>query len=453
MAEVKNTAEHQQAYKERYAALGRGAAAHWPAPVQQRRAEAWQAFGALGYPTTRDEDWQQTNLAPLTHIAFSEGRGQVAPELQPRLQGHPFFDLGGPRLVFVNGVFSAELSALENCPAGVTLLSLNEALASGRPTAAAVARHADFQKQALTALNTALFQDGALIEIGRRAVVPAPLQIVYVSTGDQASCASFPRTLIVAAPESQATIVETYLGFGMERSFTNAVTEIVAEANAWVEHCRVQQEGPGAIHISAVQTYQTRDSRLSTHSLALGGELVRNGVNAVLDDEGAEVVLNGLYVLAGQQHCDNHTVLDHAKPNCRSREYYKGILDDQSSSAFNGLILVRKDAQHTDAIQSNKNLILSADATANTRPQLEIYADDVRCTHGATVGQIDAEMLFYMRSRGVGEQDARHLLTYAFANDVLQRIQSTAVRERLEAALFARWNEAQAQRAGQAAKL
>jgi Fe-S cluster assembly protein SufD len=242
--------------------------------------------------------------------------------------------------------------------------------------------------------------------------------------------------LIVAGRDSQAAVIENYVGLGSSVYWTNAVTEIVAGANARIEHCRLQQEGPAAFHTGFVEIHQSRDSHVTTHSVSLGGALVRNDVEVVLDDEAAECTLTGLYAAREHQHVDNRTCIDHAKPHGTSHQLYKGVLDGHSTGVFNGKIIVRADAQKTDAIQSNKNLLLSEHATINTKPQLEIDANDVKCTHGATVGQIDEEAVFYLRSRGIGYAEARALLTYAFAADILERVSLVPVRDYVEAKLM-----------------
>ena len=249
---------------------------------------------------------------------------------------------------------------------------------------------------------------------------------------------SHPRNLIVAEANSQVSIVESYFGLNDETYFTNAVTEIVVNDNAIVDHYKLQRESMHAFHFSTLQVQQSRSSSFSTHSIALGGALVRNDVNTVLNGEGAEATLDGLYVVSGQQHVDNHTRIEHAKPHCSSRELYKGILDQKARAVFNGRIIVRPDAQKTDSKQTNKNLLLSEEALANTNPQLEIYADDVKCTHGATIGQLSADALFYMRARGIGLDTARNLLTYAFANEITNRIKIEPLRAELEMLLFSR---------------
>ncbi|MCX6625587.1 MAG: Fe-S cluster assembly protein SufD [Acidobacteria bacterium] len=288
-------------------------------------------------------------------------------------------------------------------------------------------RYASIEANPFVALNTANLTDVFVVEIEDGAVVTEPVRIAFHTDG---AAAVHPRVLILAGRNSQASVIEEYSGSG--RYFTNAVTEIVAAENATLDHYKLQQESPEAYHVGTVQMHQGRNTNVTTFSLSFGGALVRNDINGVLDDENGECTMNGLFLTGDQQHVDHHTMLDHAKPHCRSREYYRGILGGSSTGVFNGKIIVRQDAQKTDAIQSNKNLLLSKDATINTKPQLEIWADDVRCTHGATVGQLDEEARFYLRSRGIGEAAARVMLTHAFAQDVLERIKIEALRTRME---------------------
>src|SRR5439155_1493343 len=266
----------------------------------------------------------------------------------------------------------------------------------------------------------------------RGAVVEEPIELLYVATTPGEGTVAHPRNLIVAGVNSQATLVETYLGLEDNVYFTNAVTEIVLGENAVLDHYKVQRESTEAFHVATTQVHHDRRSNFKSLYVALGGGLVRNEVRATLDAEGCECTLNGLYLATGTQHIDNHTVIDHAQPHCASHELYKGILDGNAHGVFNGKIFVREDAQKTDAKQTNQTLLLSEDATINTKPQLEIFADDVKCTHGATVGQLSADALFYLRSRGLGLQEARSLLTFAFANDIIERIQVEPLRARLE---------------------
>jgi len=405
-----------------------------PAWLQSLRKSAFDRFTGLGFPTTRDEDWKYTNVGPIAKTVFAIGPRPSPEELKQ-------LDLPGAggrnRLVFVNGVFSEDLSALSQLPSGISVVTLSEAAAGSNDLLEShLARHARHDDHAFVALNTALFEDGALIEIARGAIIEEPLHLLFVTLPGAEPVISNPRNLIVARRGSQAAIVEEYLSAADGLHFTNAVTEIVAEEGSVVDHYKLQMESEQAWHVATVQGFQERSSTLNSFNVTFGGLLVRNDVNSVLDAEGAECALNGLSAAAGRQHIDNHTALDHAKPNCNSRELYKGIWDGRSAGVFNGKILVRKDAQKTNAIQSNKNLLLSGDAAINTKPQLEIYADDVRCTHGATVGQLDQEAMFYMQSRGIERAAARDLLTYAFAADVFDRMKLESLRVRLEEVLY-----------------
>jgi Fe-S cluster assembly protein SufD len=295
-----------------------------------------------------------------------------------------------------------------------------------------LAKVAAFEANTFVALNTAFLGEAACVHIAREAVVEEPIHLVHITVPGVAAVVSHPRTLIVVGEFAQCTLVETYLGTGDYLS--NSVTEIVVGAGASVDHYKVQMESRSAFHVATLATEIGRDARYSTTSISLGGSLVRNNSNARLS-ESSQATLNGLYLVEGSQHVDNQLTVDHAEPNASSHELYKGILDDMATAAFNGKILVRKDAQKTDARQTNQNLMLSDDAVVNTKPELQILADDVRCTHGATVGQLDAEAAFYLRSRGIGKEEARGMLTYAFAKDVIDRIKVAALRSMLERAI------------------
>jgi Fe-S cluster assembly protein SufD len=300
-----------------------------------------------------------------------------------------------------------------------------------------VGKHALYRENAFVALNTAFLQDAAFVRVPRGAVVEQPIEIVYDS-GRADGVAHHPRTVIVVGADAQCTIVEKYSGTGSY--FTNAVTEIVAGDGAVVDHYKVQLESESAFHVATMQATLGRSANFATHNISLGGALVRNDIGATLA-EGTEATVNGLYVVNGTQHVDNHTSIDHAKPHGTSHELYKGILDGKATAVFNGRILVRKDAQKTDSKQTNKNLVLSDEAVINTKPELQIFADDVRCTHGATIGQLDAESMFYLQSRGIGKEQARNLLTYAFAQDIVDRIKVQGLRDSLERVLFEKFHE------------
>ena len=416
--------------------LGRNG--HW---LRDTRKKAIARFNELGFPTTKLEEWKYTNVAPVARIPF-EAVGSARNTLtREQLKGlflaEAAFAENCSRLVFVNGRFSQELSSPDLCEQ-IIASSLAEAINSESPVVKThLARYASYESQAFVALNTAFIEDGALIEIPSGVAIETPIHLLFVSAAKE-SVASHPRSLIVVGNNSQARIIESYVGLADDVYLTNAVTEIVAGENSVVEHYKLQDESLEAFHISTVQVHQARNSVLTSHSISFGGKLTRNDVKAVLDGEGAECTLNGLYVTGDTQHVDNHTVMDHAKPHGVSRELYKGILDGKSSAVFNGSIVVRKDSQKTDARQSNKNLLLSEEATINSKPQLEINADDVKCTHGTSIGHLDEDSIYYLRSRGIGQREAQAVLTYGFANDVLNRMNLEGLRVRLECALISR---------------
>lgn len=406
-----------------------------PAFLHALRRLAIERFAALGFPTNKQEEWRQTNVAPIAQGTFA--RPESDPNgIDPEQIASLVFDAAA-RLVFVDGRFSSRLSSVGQLPEGVVVASLAEALSTmPEKVEPWLGQFARFENHPFVALNTAFLHDGAFVWVPRGAVA-GPVQVLFLSSGEAGrATVSFPRNLFVAGENSQLTIVETYAGTGPY--FNCPVTELVAGPNAVVDHYKVQRESREAFHMATFQVQGDRSSVPSSHSISLGGGLVRNDVNAVLDGEGIDCILNGLYLLEGNQFVDNHMRVEHAKPHCASHELYKGVLDGKARSIFSGLIHVHKGAQKTDAKQSNRNLLLSRDAVANSNPQLEIYADDVKCTHGSTVGQLDEDAVFYLRSRGIGADAARSLLTYAFASDIVERIKVEPVRKDLEEFLFAR---------------
>jgi Fe-S cluster assembly protein SufD len=355
--------------------------------LQEIRAAAFMRFVELGFPTTHDEEWRFTNVAPIVRTHFRN------------------------------------------------LLSKPSAI----PAAAQkhLARYASTDNP-FTALNAAFLNRIRVHQVPAGAVAEGPIGIHYETAAEGEPVAVHPRTLVLVGADAHCTIVESYSGEG--RYFTNAVTEIVAGDRSVIDHYKIQREDTSAFHISTMAVQLGRSANFSTHSISLGGALVRNDVNVVMS-EGTDATVNGLYIVNGTQHVDNHTSIDHAKPHGTSHELYKGILDGRASAVFNGRIIVRKDAQKTDSKQTNKNLVLSDEAVIDTKPELQILADDVRCTHGATIGQLDAESLFYLQSRGIGKEQARSLLTYAFAQDVIDRIQVPDLRQQLEKFLFEKFHE------------
>jgi Fe-S cluster assembly protein SufD len=369
--------------------------------LAELRRRAFRRFEDLGFPTAKNEAWRYTGIQAI-----------LATDWKPRARG---------------------LRPASPLPAGVRVRPLAEALDAAEPHLAAIA---SFDDNAFAALNTALFDEAVVVEIERGAHVAEPILLHFGGEPHPDPEMSFPRVLVLARAGSQASIVETYSG--ADRRLSDAVTEIVLEDGAILEHTKLQTEGEETFHLHTLAARLSRDSRFTSHNVALGSTLARTDLHVTLAGRGAECHLYGLYVGKERQHLDNYTVIDHAEPHCASRELYKGILDDASRGVFHGKIIVRPDAQKTDAIQTNKNLILSREALVNSTPALEILADDVKCKHGSTTGQLDDKALFYLRSRGIGEADARALLTYAFAAEVAERIPVASVRTAVERELGVR---------------
>jgi Fe-S cluster assembly protein SufD len=405
-----------------------------PEWVRVARKAGISHFVELGFPTLQDEDWRFTNVAPIAKLPFKpvleSTRDAVAMQ---ELVRFTFAGLAGSKLVFVDGLFAPELSSTVNLPEGVKATSLAEAIAKEPGLVEPhLFRYARSDASAFTALNTAFFKDGAFIYVPAGQTVPEPIQLLYVSTAKEDGATAHARNLIVAESGSQVTLVESYVSLSDAAYFTNSVTELVAGDNAVVEHLKFQDESQQAFHIATLAAHFGRASNVLTHSIALGAKLSRTNIHTHLAGEGLECILNGLYLTRSEQIADHYMVVDHAQPHCASHEYFNGILADKSKGVFHGRILVRPDAQKTDAKQTNKNLLLSDNAKANTKPQLEIYADDVKCTHGATIGRLDEEALFYLRSRCIGLETARRMLIHSFAGEIIDRVRCQPVREELD---------------------
>jgi Fe-S cluster assembly protein SufD len=410
---------------------------HEPAWLRDMRRGAAAAFGKLGFPTTKHEAWRFTNVAPIADTPFVSAPPAAIPQEVAASFVVP--GLGGPVLTFVNGRFAPRLSTAGASPAGVTAVSLVEAIARDPSSLQPhFGRHTDVTIRPFAALNTALFEDGALIALADHAVPGGAIQLIFLSTVTPAPAVSHPRVLIVLGRHSQARVVETFASIGPSRGFANAVTEVVVGDGAVLEHYRLQRESLTAFHIGHTQFQLGRSSSSSSCAMAFGSLIARHDAVAVLGDEGADCTLNGLYLADGNQTIDNHTEIDHAMPHGTSRELYKGIIGGRARVVFDGRIRVRPDAQKTDSKQTNRTLLLSDDAQIHTKPQLEIFANDVKCTHGATVGQLSEDALFYLRTRGIGLDDARSLLIRAFATDVTSRIELEPVRAELDRLLAAR---------------
>jgi Fe-S cluster assembly protein SufD len=407
------------------------AAAPQPKWLPPLREAGMAGFVTLDFPKLSNEDWRFTNVAPIAQLPFQLA-GQVAVNgAESRLLDQAAFTkLPGHRLVFVNGYFSAKLSSLKSVSGGVRIENLAAALAKD---SALVEKHlgkyAHTADNAFAALNQALFTDGAFIFVPAGVAVAEPVQLIYISSAKQNGETILPRNLVIAGANSGLTVVESHVSTGNAAYFTNAVTEILAGDNAAVEHVKLQDEAAEAFHIATIAGEFGRASNVTVHSFALGARLSRTNIRAKLAGEGLECILNGLYLTRGEQLADHHMIVEHAQPHCASHEYFNGILDDKSKGVFHGRIYVHPIAQKTDAKQTNKNLLLSDDATADTKPQLEIYADDVKCTHGATIGQLNDESIFYLRARGIGMNTARRMLIHAFAGEIIERIKCGPARE------------------------
>jgi Fe-S cluster assembly protein SufD len=403
----------------------------WLRPVRQA---GIASFAQTGFPTQHDEDWRFTSVAPIARLQFQPAGAVAVNGAETRaLNESAFAALPGPRLVFVNGFFSAPLSRLQPVAGGVRIENLSAALAKDSTLIEKhLGQYAHLADSPFAALNQALFTDGAFISVPQGVEVTEPVQLIYLSSAKLDGETILPRNLIIAGANSKLTLVESYLGTANIAYFTNAVTEIVAGENAVVEHVKVQDEAAKAFHIATIAGRFDRASRVVIHSFALGARLSRNDIRTQLAGEGIECILNGLYLTRDEQLADHNMLVEHAQPQCVSREYFNGILDDKSKGIFHGRVLVRPDAQKTDAKQTNKNLLLTDDAGVNTKPQLEIYADDVKCTHGTTVGQLNDESIFYLRARGIDTDMARQMLIHAFAGEIIEHIQYEPARAAID---------------------
>ncbi len=413
--------------------------APWFAP---QRAAAQQAFHARGFPTLRDEDWKYTDVRPIAARRFASGAGtQVDAELAAAAS---FSGAGAHELLFLNGQF-APAASVPSLPGGVLAMPISRAdVRQHEALTAHLGRYANINKHGFLALNTALAGDGALIFVPDGVEVTIPISLLFASAAGPRPTGTCPRNLIILGRNAAATIVECYTGADGGEYLTNTVTEVRLGAGANLKHYRLQQEGQRAYHLGNLSVLQDQDSRLESHAFALGAALARNEIDVRLAAPGAQTLLNGLYVAGERQHLDNHTRIDHEQPHTTSAEHYRGVLTGRSRAVFNGKVVVHKDAQKSDARQVNANLLLSDDAEVDTKPELEIYADDVKCSHGATIGRLDDNMLFYLRTRAIPAVIARSLLIYAFADEVIQHIGFAPIRARLEQRVLGRLPDAEA---------
>ncbi len=410
----------------------RNGAAGDPVWAQQLRRGAIARFNEMGFPVARrgNEEWKYTDVGPIARTLFQPASATMPLALTDQeLEEFTFGKARGGRIIFVDGSYDARLSSLTSLPAGVSVLNLAEAMvAKGNLVKQHLARYAAYENNAFTALNTAFVHDGAFIQIAEGALVEEPIHILFVSTGRQQDVVTYPRVLILAGKDSKATIIESYGSPSPGRYFSNAVTEVLVSPGAALKYYKVQQQSLQAFHITNTHVFNSRGGSFSAVNLDLGGRLVRNNLNMLMAEDDCSCVLNGLYMLTGSQHVDNQVIIDHAASYTSASELYKGILDGKSHSVFHGSIIVRKGLHKVYAQQVDKNLLLSDQAEADTKPALWIYSDDVKCGHGAACGQMDEKALFYLRSRGMDEKAARRVLTRAFATEVLDSITDEPIR-------------------------
>jgi Fe-S cluster assembly protein SufD len=418
---VSTIVQNVETYLETFTQFAIAAAGHDRPWLRKLREEAFALFCETGFPTTHDEDWRFTNISAIARTQFSLAR-EAATVSESDLRAWTL-EGAAARLVFVDGHFVRSLSSVDSLPAGVTISSLKEEIAkSSAALKDNFGRYLNIRRDPFCALNTAFAENGAFVQIAAGVPLENPIHLLFVSTERDVPTMLHPRNLLLVEREAQAQIIEEYVSLGSGTVLSNSATELLAGENSTISHFMIEREHSAAFNVSTLRIQQERSANVASHSLLLGGGLVRNNVHPVLAGEGGECLINGLFVGNGSQHLDNYMYVEHASPHSSSRQFYNGILDDHAHGVFHGRIVVHKNAQKTDAKQTNRNLLLSDDAQIDTKPQLEIYADDVKCTHGATIGQIEENALFYLRSRGIDEISARRLLLAAFANECVERM-------------------------------
>ena len=434
------SAESKQPYIAAFKQMRAAGQLSGPAWLEQLRQAGIAHFNALGFPTLKHEDWKYTNVEPIAAQSFAQANGEAKSIVGAEVFSGALIETDAPRLTFVNGIYTAALSNTSNLPQGLRLGRLADFIEQGDPAVAAqLGQLASAEQQHFVALNSAFLGDGAVVSLAPGCRIERPIYLLFVSTAGAQPVISQPRILLLLGAGSEAKIVESYLGVSGKAYFCNAVTELVGAEDSIVEHYRLQQDSDNGFHVGTLAASLARGCHLTAHAVTLSGALVRNNVRVLLNGAGAACVLNGLYLADGKQHIDNYTLIEHVSPRASSLELYKGVLGGAAHGVFNGKIVVHKDAQKSDARQTNKNLLLSDSAVIDTKPQLEIHADDVKCSHGATIGQLDADAIFYLRSRGLDVAAARSLLSFAFASDVVRRLGIENLRQRLDAYLVGRF--------------
>jgi Fe-S cluster assembly protein SufD len=425
------TVQNLDTYPEVFTDFAKTAAGHDLSWIRRLREDAFARFSEIGFPTTHDEDWRFTNVSSISRTNFALVRRSAALS-QADVRGW-VLEGAAAQLVFVDGQFAPALCSIASLPDNLIISSLKEEITNNSGVLKDhLGRYADVRHDSFCALNTAFAEDGAFVQIGRGTTLNGPIHLLYVSTERGVPTMLHPRNLILVEREAQAQILEEYVSLGGGTVLSNSMTELVAAENSTVSHYLIEREHPAAFNISTLRVQQDRSANFASHSVLLGGGLVRNNVHPVLAGDGGECLINGLFVGTGQQHLDNYMYVEHTSPHSSSRQFYNGILDGRAHGVFHGRIVVHKNAQKTDAKQTNRNLLLSDDAQIDTKPQLEIYADDVKCTHGATIGQIEENALFYLRSRGIDEISARRLLLAAFANEFVERMNPGVVQTHIQ---------------------
>jgi Fe-S cluster assembly protein SufD len=431
---VSSVAERHEVYVTAAARFAETRGKSAPIWLRQLRAQAAATFAEQGFPTVRQEAWRFTNVSPIADgdFAMADGSDRSAADAVARIVVPDAF-----LVVVVNGKFSPALSQLESLPRGLRIRSLHDAIVHDESVIREHLATFKLDQHPFAALNTSFLDDGVVVIAAAGTVVETPIQIVSVTTGDGSRVAAFPRTLVVAAARSQLRLAQSFVGAEGETYFTNAVVEVAVHQGAHVDFYTDQRESTRAYHVLNLQAHLGAGAVFGSHAFSLGSRLMRHDIGVTLGGDGADATLNGVYLADDTRLMDSHTTLDHAMPHCTSHQVYKGILAGKSRAVFNGRIIVRPDAQKTDAKQTNRALLLSDDAQINSNPQLEIFADDVKCTHGAAVGQLDAEAMFYLQARGLTPGEARDLLLHAFAGEVLDGLRIPALRSQIESALFA----------------